>query len=951
MKAMNLFFLISAFSFSTFNAQAEFTDSLLNLQWGLKNIGQTIHVKNSDLSRKELIGKIGTDINFIDTASMPSTKSEIVVAVIDSGIDLNHPDLNSRIWYNSKLCKDAPNAKNLPCNGYNFLDNNTVITDEMGHGTHVAGIIAANRNNIGVMGSGDPRIKIMPLKVLSPSVGGFSYNNKLVSEIVADAMIFAIKNGAEVVNLSLGWPKIIDTPKVRAAFQMAEDQNVMVVAAAGNNNKDLPTFPCGYETVVCVGATDNQGELTTFTNHGSKVDVTAPGLFIVSTIPTTVEPLAIRIKGYDAKDGSSQAAPFVTASIATLKLLKPNLKNDEVRSILFASVNEANASQKRFVKYGALNQKRLIELADENRLKALPLIKDITEIKFNVEDKKFTLSIPVKNISSTDSAVDVCLRTKESSVSVDSECLHVDVVSSSKTQTFNFSGSLEDLATDSQVLFTVDVNGKSYKLPVFFTRDLNQDSNLKSINIDGGSFDDMAFISGGRKISRLIKIYDKGQLVANPEYFFFEKAKQSETVQTVSILKKISNSFQIKSLTFPKANKVVTIHRQDVNLDGRPDYMFYTSTADRKVIKLFFFDQDLNPLFGQNSEWTYDATKFGAFPDDAVNEKFDWMKINTPALGTILVPSIFLKNVMPEEDNSKNILDRDVAASFHQYVFIPEKNSNVINVKVRALDSIAAIKAFRKSIGIDSSYRIELIKPLPLAANNYTKGLVKLLAKVTNDDDTKFLVLTLKDGTITADTLSSALPLDGNAVYSIMDLNSNRANNDLVFTSLLNRSRANYVIASNTNVSYGRDIINGWDNPVLSLVMAVTNGSDRFFIMENRYTISFSDQNGTFKYELPIYRDSSFPKQNFSETLQPIFSDGNPGLFVNSTLILGERIYSMIGTKDGLKRPMSLSVKIPDGCAPMNPEFIDGSKDSQFMFICTDSNRSISIKYLSMSQK
>jgi hypothetical protein len=118
--------------------------------------------------------------------------------------------------------------------------------------------------------------------------------------------------------------------------------------------------------------------------------------------------------------------------------------------------------------------------------------------------------------------------------------------------------------------------------------------------------------------------------------------------------------------------------------------------------------------------------------------------------------------------------------------------------------------------------------------------------------------------------------------------------------------------------------------------------------MENRYTVALWSQSGDKKSELPIYRDSSFPGQNFSETLSPITSESRPGVYINSTLIFGERLYSMIATDEGLVRPMKLSVSIPDNCVPLAPEYLEGKASSKFAFICTELNQKVSIKFLSM---
>lgn len=278
---------ILPFISTTLMAQSAPTDLLFSKQWYLNNQGQVITKNISELERSYQKGTVGKDINWVNPNELEgkiAANTEVIVAVIDSGLDINHPDLKDRVWYNSKLCKDLPTTKNQPCNGWNFINNTSDLKDDVGHGTHVAGLIAANLNRMGISGLAPKNVKIMPLKVIDSGVTGFVVNGKLFTDMVAEAMTFAMNNGATVINLSMGWPKVVDTFKVRQAFRTAEQKGVLVIAASGNNNKDLPTFPCSYDSVLCVGAIDNLGKLAEFSNHGPKIELVAPGEFIISTI-------------------------------------------------------------------------------------------------------------------------------------------------------------------------------------------------------------------------------------------------------------------------------------------------------------------------------------------------------------------------------------------------------------------------------------------------------------------------------------------------------------------------------------------------------------------------------------------------------------------------------------------------------------------------------------------
>jgi cell wall-associated protease len=933
---------------------AEISDPLYNKQWALKNNGQVIYKAVSDLDRDRVLGIPGNDINWIDTSLKATPKKDLIVAVLDSGVDIDHPDLKGRIWFNDKVCTNAPNAKLLPCNGYNYLDGNNNVTDDVGHGTHVAGVIAANRNSIGIAGAADARIKIMPLKVLNSQVSGFVYNGKLITDVIADAMIFAIKNGAEVVNLSLGWPKLIDTIKIRQAFQMAEEQNVMVIAAAGNNSKDLPTFPCAYENVVCVGAIDNRGDLTDFSNYGSKVDVVAPGEYIISTIPTNIESRVLRIANYDVKRGSSQAAPFVTAAIATLKLLHPGLSNDQVRTLLYKSAKPLQKNKlNRFVKFGALDMSNLLSLADSNIDAAFinPELKAITEIKFRSSDRRFTFTLPLKNGSSTDYNGLVCINSTSQALAIDQNCFEIKDLKGHNKTSVAVSGTISDLSLDSHIKMTIQIDKNVFATSLVFSRDLNGDSEVATSLVEGGSFDDMGVISGDRRLSRMTRVMDKFHRLNYPEYFYLERSKQTATNTVVSLLTNVGGAYVVKTITLPLVNRVLSIHRQDLNHDGVVDTFIYALSAKKDELLFFNLDKNLAPLFGKQSTWAMTLSTFEGLPIDGGSEKFEWFKLAHPKLGNILVPSIFKTYAMPEADNSKNILDRVTTADNHQYYLNPIVQADgSVKVELRVIDSVIAMKKMRKDFHLYEDQAITILKPFPQTNDQAALGEIHELASLDNGVGRTYLELILTSAGIQSKSLSSAMGLESALIYPIFNAANGLVSKDAVLTSLLNRSSAEFLVKSDSGVSGPQVLQQDWENPVIGLIGGFESAGDKSFLVENRSSISFLNKNND-RSDLPVYRDSSFPGQNFSESLQPILTDGLPGVFINSTLIYGERLYSMIGTDAGLVRPLRLSVDIPQGCVPLNPETLSDKTSYYYVFLCAEPGKQVSLKFLPMSDR
>jgi len=236
----------------------------------------------------------------------------VVVAVLDSGVDLTHPDLVDRL---------------VP--GYDFMDHDTVPQDDFGHGTHVAGIIAATTDNgVGVAGVA-PTVKIMPLRVLR--------YDRLTDQAVGDtfalaqAIRYAADHGADVINMSLGGDHSVDDP-VRGAVQYALSRQVVLVAAAGNEGAQSVLYPASEYGVLGIGSSSSADVVSSYSNHGSGVDLVAPGESIYSTNWTLASGST-----YGIKFGTSMATPFVSGAAALVRSVRPDSSSAEVRDELCRS--------------------------------------------------------------------------------------------------------------------------------------------------------------------------------------------------------------------------------------------------------------------------------------------------------------------------------------------------------------------------------------------------------------------------------------------------------------------------------------------------------------------------------------------------------------------------------------------------------------------------------------
>ena len=264
----------------------------------------------------------------IASAWRQTTGGGVTVAILDSGIDLGHPDLAPNLWTNpgeipGNGVDDDGNGYVDDVHGIDFVDNDGAPQDANGHGTHVAGIVGARGGN-GVGGAGVAwDVRLMAVRVLDANAQGTTTN-------VARGIRYAVDNGARIVNLSLAGPT--PTPDLEAAVQYASSRGVLIVVAAGNDGADLasaPTFPAAYgeANVIGVAATTRAGGLSSVSDYGPGADIAAPGEEILSTALGG---------GYEWRTGTSMAAPEVTGALALLAAKRPDLDGPGLENALLA---------------------------------------------------------------------------------------------------------------------------------------------------------------------------------------------------------------------------------------------------------------------------------------------------------------------------------------------------------------------------------------------------------------------------------------------------------------------------------------------------------------------------------------------------------------------------------------------------------------------------------------
>ena len=281
--------------------------------------------------------------------SHPDLSRQILIALIDTGVDYEHEDLQGSLWvnpgedlnHNGQVDStdfngvdddgngfvddirgwDFVDAPNYPDNGdYQYPDNDPA--DEHGHGTAMAGILAAVTDNgigvAGIVGGGS----VMNLRA------GTS-RGLLEEDDVAEAVVYAVQNGARIINMSFG--DVAITPLLRDVIRFAYRQGVLCVASAGNNSSSSYHYPSGLDETMSVGASNSFHQLASFSNYGNSLDIVAPGVKILTTLMGN---------RYGNVSGTSAATPFVCATAALVWAKNPNLELESVKHILMSSADD-----------------------------------------------------------------------------------------------------------------------------------------------------------------------------------------------------------------------------------------------------------------------------------------------------------------------------------------------------------------------------------------------------------------------------------------------------------------------------------------------------------------------------------------------------------------------------------------------------------------------------------
>jgi len=905
------------------------TNILFNYQWYLEANNQVILNDIDDINAETVKATEAYDINYNNIVSAESDE-EVIVAVIDHGVDIEHPDLKNMIYKNKAECSRFGKVRFKAeddldgngyigdCNGMDFSEDlekgNPVVKDKNGHGTHVAGIIAAENNATGVAGLA-PNAKILPIKVFATKKSGDDKPTKSITVIdrIAKAMIYAADSNAKVINLSLGWPRSLDNELIRDAVKYAQDKGSIIVAASGNNSNNATISPCNYHGVICVGASRADGKWANFSNYGGNVDIVAPGEQIISTHPQTITSKIFSLNGYEIKNGTSQASPMVAAYIAYLAGKHPQATNTELISHIYSSsVNITNDDK--FSAFG------LMQVTDaKTKLQAnvfRPIFKQQEMIL--IKDGKFTLPIDIQSYSALDNKVEITIKSLTDNITLSSTQFNKKIENFGSAEII-IEGELISEMKDNISMIEIEIKSTNFTRKFTNRLTLINDtlSRAKSFNI-----------ASDIDPRRILTINDPLELFNTPTYSLLNYDKESKDL-TISILSKNDSSIDIgASRTFTNTLKLISFAKLDSNYDSQEDYILklLNTVDEQRIIKVFYLDKDLNSLYSE-----FEFIKYN--PEGAIGKKVNYLPkiINGKKIAT---ETFVEMGVIPQAQLDLNpFVARPNDKTLRIYTLTPVKVNDTWELQT-VMVSDEEFESNLKSDYTELAY-LYYLNMKPMNKSEFYAGKFNILTFIDglSAKDLKNLAI---DSNLDSE-LSGKLPYrqNPNTFYktTFNITKSPSRNEELHAIYAQNGYKINIYTLAGDKVRYTGK--NKRDSVIGHIATYIDTEATKMFI-QTKSKIKLVKRNTVM--ERPVTRFSFLPGTLLTDLFYPIALNKNgelrPAIYVDGTSISTNHISIITEEDNKLISPVKYSVHVPRSCRTLNPVFNKDANTFKYVLLC-----------------
>lgn len=913
-------FLI-ALTLISFGAHAQMPK--LDDLWFHKNSGQALSYDVNNYISEKILGLNGFDTG-ISTLADVSGSQQIIIAVMDTGIDTTHGFIKDSLARNTPEClngnaplkanedKDQNGIKG-DCLGIDFTkseDDSSFhrVTDSHGHGTHVSGVITSfsQYSNLEIF----KKIKILPLKVIGSSK--VSFEKRIVK-----ALDYAHLRGAKVVNFSMGWPQTETSNSLRKAIAVAQERGMIIVAAAGNNSHNSALFPCNYEGVICVGSSQNDGKASRFTNFGSHVDFAAPGSQILSSIPYSVSAKLSNLKGFDRKSGTSQASPIISAYAAAILSVNPSFSRDEVYQRLAVA---SRASNEGFSLNGFPELKKLF--VENSDAVVLPEFKE--KVLTKMSGMSFTFPLEIVKLGSRSKTVNFKYKIHNKGYRLQKESETVSFSSESSRKDLSIPVICEDLMAESFLKLEVQIDSKKY----FLNTQLVRTQAFKKIP---GSFP-------ATQLGRFNSINSEN---ASSKNAYFMSVKDS----AVTLLEKTQSGLKlVGSTSLPAEEKVLiaSSHVLDLDLDGKDD-LFLVTKADENALRVRYLKKDLSMI-----------ASFDYLPEAAVfkgNQSLNFLAVNFEDK-KLKVPFFMEAGPVSAADFKANLWDfKRNDSERNLYWLEPKKSGAVFSFVTRTLTN----PEFREAL-IEKSNLSEAVKVDFITISN-KKNVVEVVGSIKDNDgiplssvsfeyknsstEMKFSFMS-SQGLRSLDNTGLVFPLDS----------LTKDTEGLVFVSAPKANQiAIYKASTTAPMKYLTDVKAGISDEFLDVTSATQTSKGLVTFLQTKNTITMTSEVSSSKSR-PIIRHSFLDGSMVSEFYTPVFvqtDSSMPGLFVDQTFVNGNIVYTMVEHEGELVAPARWSLTIPSGCSPMTPSLNKELGNHEVLIQCLDEEGSLSLSSHSLS--
>ncbi len=854
-----------------------------SLIWGIQNNGEPQRINIDHFTSGYVIGVKGEDLHLPPPVY---GEDKIIVAVLDTGIDSEHPDLKNKI---------APG-------GYNFVQNNENTLDSHGHGTHISGIIAQQVTQHAL---------ILPVKVVQtgpnapvrPQDTGNGAGTAL-TENVAKGMVYAIQKGAKVINLSLAWPGTIRSNAVDEAMKLAIEKGVIVVASAANDSTSANLYPCIYSNVVCVGAHGPDGSFTYFSNHGSMVDVLAPGIAILSTWPMNKAPVTFAGQvGYEFRNGTSMAAPFVSGAAAEL-LFRGYSPKETINRLLLGSrpirqetlyqtsvrgdFSKNNRKESKLARFGNLDLTGSLEVHPQ------PFI--VPETKANIEIEWNGIESSVKaNIK----WVNQWKKSSSTRIQYATQVFYFDHVDENETISTPIRIPIHSNTESNQILIATvvteshdgKIDSRQFPISIQIKRIITPSSlpkNSTSLKIQGL---EKLQVDRLRSVVSSEKAHDLG--------FYFKNGNELGYIGKTGLISQ-------KNISGIDQESILNLYRIQPDRFGLISLKKGKDQRDLFVIRIL--DQSLEVL---NTDLLDTNTTL-------LNENLIWKPIGTTLSPLWISAGVIPSPDLPPFDPWNPVFENQKLPRIY---FIQDGKIRTILLENDELP-LKILPDQKVLIAKGNSYYSEYFT-LDIQLNLKTK--IQTKTKIALDQyrmllglDSSVQNIDLKDGHVSG-TVFSGTSTPGN----------------IRMTTILSEATGT------------KDVILKRENTLDSLIQLLAsfeNSEQSYYFIQSRYDLKFFRSSSTESSSVSLNRFSYIPSMIFNRSFFPIVlgdakGERLPGLYVPASFVNNETSEIMVGdpATGKILKPASLRLKAMEGCRAVgNLIPANSSEVSKLVFFCQD---------------